>query len=169
MRQTLQAYLQAINDHDIETALSYLSDDFTLVFTESGLTMGKEQMADVLGWDSGANGNVTYDELQVSDNTISSVFTEQNDFLKLIGIREMKARVSFEIKDGLIRQQHYEALPNQPSFMEKMQPAVDWAARHRKKVLDEIYPGGQLQFNQKMAKRWVALLRQWRDATDAGL
>jgi len=164
--QRFQSYRNALNNHDKEKALTYLAEDFKLVFVDFNMTMTKDQVVDVLGWDVGANGKVTHGELHVSENTISGTFTEQNDFLKLIDIPQLKAKINYKFgEDGLIKKQLYEALPNQPSFLEKMKPAIDWASQYRKEELAIIYPNNQMLFNEKMARRWVALLKDWRKAT----
>jgi len=166
MQQTFESYRNALNNHDIEKALSFLAENFKLVFIDFDMTMTKEQVVDVLGWDAGANGKVTHGELQIFENTIASIFSEQNDFLKLIDIPELKAKITYEFgEDGLIEQQLYEALPNQPSFEKRMRPAVEWAMVHRKEELAVIYPNNQMVFNEEMARRWVALLQEWHTAT----
>ena len=166
MQQTFESYRNALNNHDIEKALSFLAENFKLVFIDFDMTMTKEQVVDVLGWDAGANGKVTHGELQIFENTIASIFSEQNDFLKLIDIPELKAKITYEFgEDGLIEQQLYEALPNQPSFEKRMRPAVEWAMVHRKEELAVIYPHNQMVFNEEMARRWVALLQEWHTAT----
>ena len=164
--QRFQSYRNALNNHDKEKALTYLAEDFKLVFVDFDMTMTKDQVVDVLGWDVGANGKVTHGELHVSENTISGTFTEQNDFLKLINIPQLKAKIIYKFgEDGLIKEQLYQALPDQPSFLEKMKPAINWAAQYREEELAIIYPNNQMLFNEEMAKRWVVLLKDWRKAT----
>jgi len=46
-----------------------------------------------------------------------------------------------------------------------MQPAVEWARENRPDELNEIYHQNQMQFNQQMGQRWVALLDEWKKAT----
>jgi hypothetical protein len=165
MKQVFESYLAAINDHDIEGALSYLDNNFRLVFVGSEMSMTKEQVVDVYGWDAGANGNVRHEELTVSENCLSGIFVEQNDFLKLIDIPELNARVTYKFgKNGLIEEQQYELLPNQPSFAENMKPATEWAREHRRDMLEEVYLNGQMVFNEEMARKWVALLAEWRES-----
>ena len=54
-------------------------------------------------------------------------------------------------------------LPDQPSFLEAMEPAVAWARRHRPEELAAIFPGEVMTYNREMARRWVTLLREWRE------
>lgn len=163
MKKQFDIYFQALNDHDTETILACLSEDFQLRFSDYDFTIDKKGMVDVLGWDKGANGRVAYKDLVVEGDSVSGLFTEENDFFKLIGIQSLRATISYSFdKAGLIKEQNYTPLPGQPSFQEKMQIAVEWARIHRPEELKEIYPQGQIRFNEKMARRWVALLREWK-------
>lgn len=165
MRKRFEAYIKALNEHDIEKALAYLAVNFQLVFTDQGFTIDKEGFADVLGWDKGVNGKVAYSDLDKEGYSIKGLFTERNDFFELIGIEALKATMVFWFNTpGLIVKQSYTPLPNQPSVREKMQPAIEWARANRPAELEEVYPGGNMRYNQKMGERWVALLKEWKVA-----
>lgn len=166
MRKKFEAYFKTLNDHKIEKTLSFLSDDFHLHFTEYDFTIDKTGVINVLGWDKGVNGKVSYENLIVEEDSITGVFIERNDFFKLVGIEELKATSTYTFdRSGMIVKQTYTPLPNQPSFQDKMQPAIEWARRNRLGELNEIYPQNQMQFNQEMAERWVTLLKEWKTVT----
>jgi hypothetical protein len=168
MREQFEAYIEAINNHKIEKSLSFLSDDFQLHFAGSDFSIDKNGMIDVLGWDKGVNGKVSCKNLVVEGDSITGIFTERNDFFKLIGIRELKSKNTYTFDESsLIEKQVYTPLPEQPSFQEKIQPAVTWARKNRPGELEEIYPNNQIQFNEEMAGRWMALLKEWKKATRA--
>ncbi|NIV95051.1 hypothetical protein GWN42_20230 [candidate division KSB1 bacterium] len=168
MRKQFDDYFKALNEHEIEKILSFLSDDFQLHFTEYDFKIDKNGLVDVLGWDKGVNGVVSYENLEVAGDCIKGIFTERNEFFKLLDIQELKATITYKFDNSrLIVKQIYAPLPNQPSFQENMQPAIDWASTNRPDELNEIYPDNQMQFNQEMAERWVALLKEWRKATQA--
>ena len=168
MRKQFEAYFDELNQHEIEKVLSFLSEDFELHFTEYDFKIDKKGLIDVLGWDKGVNGEVSYEKLITEGNSITGLFTERNDFLKLIGIEELKATISYRFDiSGKIAKQTYTPLPGQPSFQEKMQPAIEWARTNRPDELNEIYPQNQIQFNQEMAERWVILLKEWKTATQS--
>ena len=165
MKYEFEAFITAHNDHDLEKALSFLSDDFQLHFTEYDIKVDKKEIANVLGWDKGVNGQVSYKNLVVEGDSITGWFTEKNDFFKLLGIDDCKAKITYTFdKSRLIVKQTYTPLANQPSFHEKMQPAVEWARENRPDELNEIYHQNQMQFNQEMGERWVELLKEWQKA-----
>ncbi len=163
----VDAYLAAINMHDIERARSFLASDFRITFVNYGVSLDKEQAREALAWDAGANGHVSFEPSDVQEHAITGVLTEENEFLKLVGIPVLKARTTYRLDEqGLIREQFYELLPGQASLQDAMQPAVAWAEEHRPKELAEIYPDGKMIYSGEMARRWVALLKEWRSATE---
>lgn len=100
-----------------------------------------------------------------------TLFAEAKYFLGLSNINKVEgeSKISYRFNlDGLIYRQTYTPLPNQPSFQENMQPAIEWAKRNRTGELREIYREGHMSFNQEMGERWVSLLRQWHEAIEAG-
>lgn len=166
MKRKFESYVACLNDHEIEKALSFLSDDFHIHFTDYDFTIDKKGMINVLGWDKGVNGGVSYKELVVEGDSITGLFTERNDFFELIGIKELMAKITFTFdKSRLIVRQSYTPLPNQSSFQVKMQLAVEWLRENRPGEIDEIYHQNQIQFNRESGERWLALLKEWKKAT----
>lgn len=165
MKKQFDEYIKALNQHDIEKVLGFLADDFELYFVEFDSSMDKKAYVDVLGWDKGVNGKVTYENLEIEGNTIKGLFTERNQFFDLVDITEMKATITYRFNEnGKIVKQSYTALPDQPAFQEKMQPVIEWARAHMPNELEEIYPQNQMIYNEEMGKRWVALLKKWKAA-----
>jgi len=167
MRKQFEAYFKSHNAHEIEKTLSFLSDDFVLHFTEYDFKIDKEGLVDVLGWDKGVNGNVSYEKLTTNADSITGLFTEQNDFLKLVGIEELKATITYKFDiSGKIVRQTYTPLPDQPSFQDKMQLSIEWAKINRPQELNDIYPKNQIQFNEETGKRWVILLKEYKTQSE---
>lgn len=162
MKQHFDTYMQAVRQHDIEEILSLMDDDFQLHFTEFGITMAKNDMPDVLGWDKAVSGSVTFGNLQVEGDTVSAIFTEKNEFFRLLGIDSLQAEVTYTFNEnGKLIKQTYTPLPIQPDFQQPLQAVIDWAKKNRPEELEAIYPNGQMVFNEKMGRRWVALLKEW--------
>jgi len=103
MNSQIEAYIAAHNDHDLKKVLSFLSDAFELHFTEYGIKMDKKEMVNVMGWDKGVNGRVSYKNLVAQGDSITGLFTEKNDFFTLVGIDDFKAQITFAFdRSGLI-------------------------------------------------------------------
>lgn len=166
MKKQFEAYFQTLNNHDIDKTLGFYAEAFELHFSGSDFIIDKTAMKNILGWDKGVNGKVKYQNLEVDGNSITGLFTERNDFFRLIGIDELKSENTYVFSpSGLIIKQTYEMLPDQPSFQEKMQPAVEWARKNKPEELKEIYPHDQIQYSREMGRRWVVLLAEWRKVT----
>jgi len=166
-KDTVELYREAANRHQVEDALSYLAEDFTLRFVGTDFELSKSDVGRALGWDAGASGHITWEKVSSEADSATYEGRETNDFLQLIGIEELRFRSTFQLNgDGKLIRQHYESLPGQyPSVEDAMKPAVEWASRHRPSELQEIYPNGRLEYSEEMAQRWVMLLREWRAAT----
>lgn len=165
----LNAYVKALNLHNLEQVISFLAEDFRLEVVDYGSTMTKAQTLAALEWDAGTNGHMSYDDLEVEGHRVTGIFTEVNDFLTLVGIEALQSQNTYVFDEqGRISEQRCRMLPNQPSFQEAMEPAVVWATVHRAEELAEIYPENRMIYSRKMAQRWVRLLREWHQATDAG-
>lgn len=167
MKKQFETYFQALNNHDIDKTLRFYAEAFELHFSGSDFIIQKKGMRQILGWDQGVNGKVSYKNLKTEGNSVTGLFTEQNDFFRLIGIKELKSENTYVYNpSGLIIKQTYRMLPDQPSFQAKMQPAVEWARENKSKELREIYPQDQIKYSREMGKRWVALLTEWKNANN---
>ncbi|HSR67805.1 MAG TPA: nuclear transport factor 2 family protein [Acidobacteriota bacterium] len=164
--EIIERYRQAVNAHDMDRALACLAPDFQLHFVGSEYSLSKEALSKAMGWDAGADGQVEWEPVGSSGGSFSYEGQESNEFLRLLGIPHLKFQTTFSVNSqGLIEKQRYQLLPDQPSSQEAMKPAVEWARRHRPQELAEIYPDGQMVYSKEMARRWVALLKEWRAAT----
>jgi hypothetical protein len=166
-KERFEAYRHAYNQHDSKAVLSFLAPDYEFKVANSTYKVAKKDISGLLEWDFATNAHTAYSDVEVKGNTISATLTEQNDFYKSIGISERKYRFTFIYDEaGLIKESILEqALSKTPSFDAALNPALDWARKERPQELSEIYPDGKFIYNRQMAKRWLALLRDWREAT----
>ncbi len=163
--ETVKLYRAALNDHDIETALSLLAKDYQLRFAGTEVLLSKADLPRILGWDRGVNGHIEWD-IKGDAEALTFEGRETNDFFELLGIAHLRFRTTFRLDvKGRIIEQSYETLPAQVSTEEAMKPAVQWAQRNRPAELREIYPDGRMIYTEDMGRRWVALLREWASET----
>ena len=163
--ETVELYRAALNNHDIETAMSLLAEDYKLRFVGTEFVMSKADLPRMLGWDSGVNGHVEWDVVKGEAEALTFEGRERNDFFELLGIAHLRFRTTFRLDvKGKIIEQLYETHPGQPSSEEAMKPAVEWASQHNPAELQEVYPDGQMVYTEEMARRWVALLTEWRSS-----
>ena len=166
LKERFEAYRRAYNQHDSKAVLSLLAPDYEFKVANSTYKVAKKDISGLLEWDFAMNAQSAYSDVEVKGNTISASLTEQKDFYKSIGISERKYRFTFIYSEaGLIKQAILEkALSDTASFDEALKPALDWARKERPQELSEIYPDGKFIYNKQMAKRWLTLLRDWREA-----
>jgi|SoiMethySBSTD1v2_1073268.scaffolds.fasta_scaffold01796_3 hypothetical protein len=166
LKERFEAYRRAYNQHDSKAVLSFLAPDYEFKVAKSTYKVAKKDLSGLLEWDFATNAHTTYSDVEEKGNAISAVLTEQNDFYKSIGISERKYRFTFIYSEaGLIKEAILEqALSDAASFEAALKPALDWARKERPQELSEIYPEGRFIYNRQMAKRWLALLQDWRKA-----
>jgi hypothetical protein len=104
----------------------------------------------------------------VRNNEWKVEFNEQNDFSKLIGYPGWKGTelISFNSKKK-IQQVIY--IPNDanPNYKKWLEPAIAWLKKNKPNELDEVYKNGKLVQSAATAKKWVSLLKTWRNQTAA--
>jgi hypothetical protein len=116
-------------------------------------------------WDRAMNTTLTYSKPIVSGDSITADFIEKNDFYRLIGIGEWKARITFRFDlQGRILEELYVPDKTQPPSKQYVKPFVTWAEKNQPAVLEKIYPG-RIVRNAESAKLWKQALTDWRKAT----
>jgi len=163
--ETIELYRTALNSHNIETAMSFLAEDYKLRFVGTEFVISKVGLPGIWGWDAGVNGHVEWDLAKGKAAPLTFEGREKNDFFDLLGIARLRFTTTFRIDvNGKIIEQLYEIHPGQPSWEEAMKAVVEWASRHRPAELQGIYPNSQMIYTEKMARRWVALLKEWKSS-----
>jgi hypothetical protein len=166
LKERFEAYRRAYNQHDLKAVLSFLTPDYEFKVANSTYKVAKKDIPGLFEWDFATNAQSAYSDIEVKGNTISATLTEQNYFYKSIGISERKYRFTYIYgEEGLIKEAILEqALSDAVSFNAALKPALDWAWKELPQELSEIYPDCKFIYNTQMAKRWLTLLRDWREA-----
>jgi hypothetical protein len=167
LKERFEAYRRAMNGHDLQTVLSCLAADYEFKVANSNYKVAKKDITGQLEWDFAMNARSAYSDIQIKENTISTVLAEENDFYKAIGVSERKYQFTFVFNDqGLIMEAILErSLSSFETFDAALKPALEWARKERAGELAEIYPNNNFVYNTQMAKRWLQLLRDWHKAT----
>ena len=71
-------------------------------------------------------------------------------------------KIGFELDQDKIREQFIEPLPDNPDFDALLEPVLDWAAAEKPAELAALFPDERLERNRDTARRWRALLEEWR-------
>ena len=159
----VKGYVEALNAHDVDKALSYLADELRFVTEDMEETLDRTTVRGMLGWDVATQSTVSYEELESEGDTVTALFTERNDFFALLGIPERRYQATFRFEGENIASLHIEpAGDDAPSLDEALEPVLTWASTRHGDVLAQIYPNGSLVFSEDSARKWLELLRAWR-------
>ena len=162
-RAVFESFAQALHRHDIEAALSHVAEDFVLRDPQSSYRGDRESFRVMLGWDVAVDGSTEFHNILVDGDTVHVTAVETSRFIELLGINQGEFRLTFVIRDDLIRE---EIIGGSTEFMrsvnEALQPVVEWAKAHRPEDLAKIYSDGQLIYTEETGRLWIVLLEKWR-------
>lgn len=165
-KEVFESFTDALERHDIDTALSYVAEDFVLRDPQSSYRGDRDSFRVMLGWDVAVGGSTDFRDIQVDGDTVHARAVETNRFMRLLGIEQGEFRLTFVIRDGLLRE---EIISGSTEFMrsieEALQPVVKWAEVHHPEELAKVYPNQQLVYSQETGRRWIELLENWRKDT----
>ncbi len=164
LKCAVKGYVEALNGHDTEQALSFLAQELRFVAPDMDTTLDKPAVRKMLEWDAATDSTLSYEDLQWDGNVVTGEFIERNDFYELLGITERHYRLTFRFEDQRIREIRLNPTGSSPKTSEALEPFLAWAAPRHPAVLDEIYPDGHFVFDGQTAKKWLTLLRKWHDA-----
>ena len=167
LKCAVKGYVEALNGHDTELALSFVAEELRFVAPDVDMTLDRPAVRKMLEWDAATNSTVSYEDLQWDGDFVTGEFIERNDFYALLGITERHYRLTFRFEDRSIREIRLNPTKDSsPKTSEALEPFLAWAAPRHPAVLDEIYPDGHFVFDGQTAEKWLTLLREWDDETE---
>ncbi len=161
LKCAVKGYVEALNSHDAEQALSFLAEELRFVTPDLDTTLDRTTLSKMLEWDAATDSAVSYEDLRWDGNFVTGEFIERNDFYELLGITERRYRLTFRFEDQRIREIRLNPTGSSPKTSEALEPFLVWAAPRHPAVLDEIYPDGHFVFDGQTAEKWLTLLREW--------
>ncbi len=165
LKCAVKGYVEALNGHDTEQALSFLTEELRFVAPDVDTTLDKPAVRKMLEWDAATDSKVSYEELQWEGDIVSGEFIERNDFYELLGITERHYRLTFRFENDRIQEIRLTPTKDSgPKTSEALEPFLAWAAPRHPAVLEEIYPDGHFVFDGQTAEKWLTLPRKWHDA-----
>lgn len=167
LEDRLKAYEDAHNSHDVEKVMVFYAEDFRFEMVGSWVAEGKEEMRKLEEWDAAVNSHLTFTDLKVSGDTVTCKATERNDLYRIAGIEGMHYKSSiFIFYDGLIKEIKAEQTEKSVRAKEVVfKSFIEWASKERSQELTELKYEGEYVFSAENAKRWLALLQEWRKET----
>ena len=120
-------------------------------------------------WDKEMNAYITFDSLTTdkSENSVSGIFYEFNDFYDLIGKRPTKTKRTYWFnKKNLINEVLIVWDPSNTLTAIHLKPVVEWALKNDSIEIQELYPNGEIIPSAENARRWKVLLNRYNKAGD---
>jgi hypothetical protein len=162
----VKAYQGAYNSHDLDGLMSLFTDDAAFEVVGQFVLKGKEDVRRVAEYDSALNIHMTISQFTTRGDTVWCHLAETNDWLKTAGIGEATYSAMFVIEDGLIKLIRGESTPEiDKALNQVLEPLLEWASKERPEQLAEMTPEGKFAYNAENAKKSLALLREWQEAT----
>jgi len=159
--------VQAYNSHDVEKLMSFYTDDIRFEVVGFFVKEGKEDIRKLTEYDAAVNVHMSISNIKVSGDTVTFTLIESNDWFRLAGVEELiyePNRIVFH--GGLIKEIKTEITPESAKAAgEAWQAIMQWASKERSEELADLMPGGEFIYSAESARKWLALLRQWREVT----
>lgn len=165
LENRVKAYEQAHNNHDIEKVMSFYTNDITFEIVGTWKKAGKEQVSELAEWDAATNSLMIISDIKVVKDTVTFKLKEANDWFRLAGIEFMyyePCRMVFV--DGLIKELKAEVTQESSLAFQELWPSIyQWIYEERNEELSELISEGEFIYNSENAKKWVTLLKEWRE------
>jgi hypothetical protein len=159
----VKGFVKAHIDRDLDRALSYVTDDFTLHRGDPDLALDRAAFASMLEWEFATGTRLMYEELAWEGDTVTAVFRETNEFYPMVGLKGRKYNFTFRFAGDDIHELTVEPVAcGCPTLEEKMDGFLQWARKNRESEIDRVYSGGRFTYDRESAEAWMELLREWR-------
>lgn len=160
--EVVKKYEKAFNARDINQLISLFNDKAVIELSLLNKLKGKSQIKDYAEYDSVLNSHITVSDIAESDGRAFFVMNVTNDLLKTIGINDAKYSMIFKTSNGKIDNISGTATNETANKLKEFRdPFMLWAASKHLDVLNEIMPNGNIIYNAKNAKKYLALVSEW--------
>ena len=159
-----------LNASSVEARGKLMADDYHFYFNErKGDGGSKEKSLESYdNWDGPLHPDVKILEHKTDGDVWTISIVELNDFAKLIGFPGWKATETITFNDANhIREVIYVPVEGEKDYREYLTPALDWLKANKPGKLKQVYDldNKRLIQTNASAKRWVELLKAWREET----
>ena len=158
----LQQYEAAYNTHNVDNIEDLLADSVVFKFDETMLIEGKDDIRNLIQYDSVLNAQLVFSNIQVNGDTAHFTLTEKNDWLKMAHVEEYpygNGELVFDNDGKVTFFRVDEDKTSAKDFNKIFTSIVDWAQKDHKEEVDDLLETG---YNAKNAERWIVLLKQWQ-------
>lgn len=121
------------------------------------------------GWDEEMHTTTDYDSIwyDAKENAIRGYFYENNDFYELLGKTPTKSLRTFWFneEDKIHEILRYWIPEVNTETSVHIKPIQEWAVVNAPEEIEALYPNGRIQPSAENARRWKALIKRYKEAT----
>jgi limonene-1,2-epoxide hydrolase len=159
----LESLQKAINNHDIEKAMSFYADDIKVEILGTPIVIeGKQKVRKAIEEQIILNAHFTFTDIKADGNKVTYKVKEQNDWLKAAGVDALyyeHAQTTF--KDGLIKLEIAKPTQESAKIMgELLESFGKWASEKKGKEYTRLKTEGVTKEN---VGKWLAIVQKWRE------
>jgi len=162
--ETVARFMESWNRHDFEAEMKCRSNAVTLVHDGKRSIESPEDREAERGYrafDRVVRARFRYAVVSSTPDTVEIALTEDNDFLRAIGIPELRSRWSYVVREGRIQEEHHLNQPD-PAYVTALRDFRVWVRAARPvesaRVLDAR---GYVVFDGRTASEVLSLARNW--------
>ncbi len=163
-QETVKAYFEAHNNHDVEKELSYYHQDIVFELKNTWTKKGVQEMKSLAVWDSTTNSNLKLESFQIKGDSVLCKVIENNIWFSEVGIKDLVHNPTiFIIKDNKIKK--IIAVPSEETG-KKIHQAIgsimQWSKKKGDSTIYELLPNGQFIYSSESALKWITLFEKWK-------
>jgi hypothetical protein len=164
----MTSLFDALNRHDVSTAIAYFAEDVQYIMDDGTTISGKPALRKLIQWDSTLATTLEVGGIStIGDTVIVDTLVESSEWGRLMGIPGMHSAPGskFVFENGLIKRVEYSAsLPEDGwKFRNRMTAFLNWLAIVHRERMNEVKNRTFFQFNAERASDLMALAEEWRE------
>ena len=165
-KEIVIAYQDAHNAHDIEGVLNYFSPAIRYGMTGLWVREGFDEIRALEEWDTVMNSQLVFSDFKVRNQRLECTGTETNDWLKMVGIEEIRYEpMKFEFDGDKIRHIRVQIAPKFEMMVDRaVNDVVRWALELYPDEITDLVPRSVFKYGHAQALRWIKLLEEWKKA-----
>jgi limonene-1,2-epoxide hydrolase len=159
----VKSYTEAYNGGDLDNVVSLYSEDAT--FETPGLfsLRGREQLRQLAEYDMALNLYMDVGEVETRGDSVICQLEETSDWIETADIGEAYFTAQFVVRQGRILSVLVKFTPESDrAYRRVMMPLMAWARTNVPDRLSEMMPGGVFVYNADNARKYLLLLREWK-------
>lgn len=162
-KEIVEAYLEALNQHDIDAVMALYDDDTVFEIVNGDDVVGKSALRPFQEFYAAHNSQWHFFNYVSKPGQIVCQGTMQNDWTHALGIGELHyPSITFTLHDGLITSIRPEGSPESKEQVEQANEAfMAWAAKEKSEALAELMPD-KFTYSKQSALSLMALLHEWQ-------